>query len=245
MSRSFLEKAGLSCVCLLATAGVSACHDASSDPMAVLLTEETRSALATEAHLPTLASLAAEARAEESLSGPMDLWEDSWQRPLPEGRALRLEAYQAAAPRLAGALGRAGVEGSVASLDGVLDAAGSLDAESLGPRIAQHLELAREEQVAAATALREGREAEALVRSLQGSDILREVGPESVVRLLIDQADGALERLEDDGPRTAGVDLRRGERLIRGARLALESGDYVRAIRRAFYACQVLGVQPD
>jgi hypothetical protein len=40
----------------------------------------------------------------------------------------------------------------------------------------------------------------------------------------------------------ATMDLDRARRLVRGARLAIDQRDYMRAIQRAYYACQVLGV---
>ena len=95
--------------------------------------------------------------------------------------------------------------------------------------------------------LAQGRLAESLAQALQAADLLREVGPEAVSRMLLARAETQLEQLRarasgDDSARGVPEQVGRGQRLIRGAHEALEEGDYMRAIRRAFYACQVLGV---
>lgn len=244
MDQGFFRIPALAGLCLSATIAVSACHDARSDPMAVLLAEDTQRALLTDPRLPSLARLSEEAGAEARLSGPADLWSESWEHPPEEGRELRRRAYDESAGALAGALGRASVEATVASVGDALKAAASLDPVSLGERVLDHLERAERLHEAALAALGEGRDAEALSRGLHAADVLREVGPETVARTLLFEAEGALERVRipEDGP--PSIDVARGQRLVRGARQALEAGDHAMAIRRAYYACQVLGVQP-
>jgi hypothetical protein len=153
---------------------------------------------------------------------------------------------------VARAIGASGVATAVRSVGETLAAAAVLESGTLAEGIAQNLEQAEGRHARAVTALAEGRDVEALSAALEASDLIREVGPESVGRLLLARAEARLGTLESSAePAEAGdgggvdlgqVDLERGRRLIRGARLALEDGDYVRAIQRAYYACQVLGV---
>jgi hypothetical protein len=103
-------------------------------------------------------------------------------------------------------------------------------------------QLRHREALAALTA---GQEEGALRHVLQASDLLREIGPEGVTRMLLARAEGLLARLGGEGALSThpqSAELLRGQRLIRGARQALADGDYLRAIQRAFHACQLLGL---
>jgi hypothetical protein len=63
--------------------------------------------------------------------------------------------------------------------------------------------------------------------------------------MLLARAEGELARLGGDAAvhsDSPSPELLRGQRLIRGANQALDDRDYMRAIQRAFYACQVLGL---
>jgi hypothetical protein len=221
----------------------------------VILTEETRSVLAAEASLPSLPRLVAEAQATEQLAQAADRWSGSWELPVEQGRAVRARASAEAAEPVARAIGASGVATAVRSVGETLTAAALLESGTLAEAIAENLERAEDRHAWAVMALAEGRDVEALSAALEASDLIREVGPESVGRLLLARAEAQLGTLEssaeparaaDGGEVDLGqVDLERGRRLIRGARLALEEGDYVRTIQRAYYACQVLGVDPS
>lgn len=231
-------------VTLVVTGVLAGCHDASSDPLAVVLTEETRSVLAAEANLPSLSRLAAEAGADDRLASALDRWTLSWDLSVEEGRALRRGAHREAARPLAEALGSSVVGASVRSVGETLEAVTALEPDGLTEGIAENLREARAHHTLALSALAEGSAAHALEGALVASDLIREVGPESVTRLLLARATEHLEAAlagDSDGP--GQVDIERGQRLIRGAQLALEERDYMRAIQRAFYACQVLGVE--
>lgn len=78
------------------------------------------------------------------------------------------------------------------------------------------------------------------VLSANVAELARDVGPEGVGQMLIAGAEGELERVAESNGEVEGVDLLRARRLIRGARLAFESGEHFLAIQRAFYACQLL-----
>jgi hypothetical protein len=221
--------------------------------------------LAAEANLPSLPRLVEGTGGGDELSGVVDRWSGSWDMPVEEGRELRARLSAEAAEPLARAIGHAGVSTAVRSVGETLVAASALEGESLAGGIAENLEQAELEHAEAVTALAEGREGAALGAALAAADLIREVGPESVSRLLIARAEARLESLEAsreappvglgevaDGngaeeveSDAAQLDLERGRRLIRGARLALDDGDFVRAIQRAYYACQVLGLDPN
>ena len=227
----------------IALAPLAGCHDASSDPFAVVLTEETRSALAADANLPSLDRMIAEAGAEERLAAALERWSLSWDLPVDEGRRLRSAVRTEAVGPLAETLGPTAVAGSVQAVGATLEAAAALDARSLTDDIARSLGEAKGHHTLAAAALAAGSHREALENALAASDLIREVGPESVTRLLLARAESRLEAMVAEGAEApAGIDVERGERLIRGAHLALAEGDWVRAVQRAFYACQVLGL---
>ena len=76
---------------------------------------------------------------------------------------------------------------------------------------------------------------DAMVQLLAGSDALREVGPEAVARTMVSEvvADRRNISARDS---YSEQDLERLDRLLRGGREALSDQDWVRAIRRAYYA---------
>ena len=83
----------------------------------------------------------------------------------------------------------------------------------------------------------------ALELSMDAADALWEVSPRQVAADLIQRAEEALGR--NPGPDAySQEELTRVRRLMYGASEAVEEGDYPRAIRRAYYACQLLGANP-
>jgi hypothetical protein len=250
-------------LCLFATA-LSGCHDASSDPLAVILTEQTRSVLAAEARLPSLPELVREAGIAEQHGPAAESWSGSWDLDVREGRDLRVRASADVVGPVARALGPARVGEAVQAVGETLTAAAALETSLLADDIAENLAAAKLQHERAVTALAGGRDVEALEAALAASDLIREVGPESVTRLLLARAEAKLATLGEekkepmavavaeqllsrgeDAPETEDpeqLDLERARRLVKGAQQALEAGDYVLAIQRAFYACQVLGV---
>lgn len=230
--------------CAAVALSLVACQDASHDPMAVIVTEETRSTLLVHSELPALPDLAARAGVESRMTGAMDAWIGSWEREDPEeARRLRSDAYGSAARPLADRLGAEGVRTAHADLGHALEGIRSLDGGSLEPDMQARIQRATELHERASEALQGGARREALARTMEGADLLREMAPESVARLLIARAEGALEVYsgEMNGDE---IEVERGTRMLDGARLALEDGDAHRALQRAFYACQLLNVLP-
>jgi hypothetical protein len=235
-------------VCLLAALTVAACRDASTDPMSLILSDETWTVLAAEGRLPSLGSLVAESPAQAQLAETAQRWASSWELPVEAGRAIRSSTYETVSVPLATSLGEAAVAAHVDGLGGVLAAAAELDDGPAGGDLSGNVEAATLQHKDAVAALAAGRQADALQHTLQASDLLREVGPEGVTRMLLARAERELTRLGGEGAqssRDTSEEVQRGQRLVRGAQQALAEGDYLRAIQRAFYACQVLGLVPS
>jgi len=230
---------------ILGPFAVTSCKDA-ADPLAIVLAAEAQSLLNADLQLPNPADLAAMAGVQEQLAGSLDRWSRSWALPHDEGREERSATYLEVASPLADSLGAEGVGESVRSLGGTLAAVEALDAEALAGPIGATLVEARARHTEALAALDAGRDGHALTLAFTASDLVREVGAEGVGRLLLARAERELDRRRAQSPGTTqGEDFRRGQRLIRGARIAMDAGDHVLAIQRAFYACQVLGLGPS
>jgi hypothetical protein len=235
-------------VCLLAALTGAACRDSSADPMSLILSDETWGVLATEGHLPSLGVLVAQSAVQPQLAETAQRWSSSWELPAEAGRAIRSAAYESVAAPLATALGEQAVAGHVEALGDVLAAAAELDAGRIDGDGSGNVEAATLRHQEAVTALAAGRHAEALEHTLQASDLLRELGAEGVTRMLLARAEREITRLggaEALSAESPSEELLRGQRLVRGAEQALAEGDYLRAIQRAFYACQVLGLVPS
>lgn len=231
-------------VCLLVTPCVSGC-DAEGDPLAVIVAGETRGALALDMGVPALPELAREAGAEEGLEPALDRWTSSWGRPDGEGRSLREAAYDEVVPVVAESLGQARIGDELERLRRAVDAARRLPDASLPTEFRERIERAAELERDGRQALREGRVRDALHRVVAGSDLFREIGPRNVALYLVERADRALERARSEDLAGSERDARRGSRMVMGAREALERNDYPLAIRRAYYACYLLGVEID
>lgn len=216
----------------------SGCRDATTDPLASLVSTETAPALAVPVELPSLADLATRADVREELSPVLDAWVAGWEDDDEAlGRGARDEAIRLAVPTLKDALGAGGVATTLAPLFQVGRDLGEIDdvPTDLAPALEEVKSLIGDTRAA----LEEGRFDRALTTGLQASDRIRALGPRAVARTLISRADRALMRAEvglNLDPRS----LSRGERLLTGARQALEDGDVDLAIERGYYAVQVL-----
>lgn len=252
MTISIVRDAKRLCVCLLAGTGVSACADADLDPTSVVVAEDTGRALLTGVALQDVPVLVGEADLGDELGGAVLLWEASWEL----GRANGWELREAAYEEIAGPLSEVFGEGEESRLEAIVGAVGlAVEAaelvatDRLGERVLDQLGHAGTAYRGALTDLEAGRSAQALVKALRSADLLREAGPEGVGRHLLAMAET---RLDELGVASASLvasgmdpeDVERGEHLLRGARIAMHEGDYARAIQRAYYACQLLGISP-
>lgn len=230
--------------CLVVTLLVSGC-DAEGDPLAVIVAEETRGALALDMGVPALPDLVRESGTEERLGPALEGWTASWGWPDGQGRDVRRDAYDEAVPVLADALGRDRIEQELERLGRAVDAARGLPDASLPSTFRERIVQAAGLEQEGRAALAADRTVDALHSAVAGSDLLREIGPRNVALYLVDRATEALERVRSEGVGGSERDARRGSRMVLGAQEALESRDYPLAIRRAYYACHLLGVEID
>ncbi len=227
----------------LALVVFGACQDDPSDPLASLVASETVPAVAVPVELPSLGDLAQQAGVRDELEPVLDGWVAGWEDDNELlGVAARDEAIRLAAPVLHDALGPGGVANSLAPLFRVGRDLGDLPEmpADLAPRLEEIWSLIDDTQVA----LEEGRFDRAMTTGLQASDRIRALGPRAVARTLIARADRSMMRAEV----TNGFDpvsLSRGERLLSGARRAMEDGNYDLAIERGYYAVQLLEGRDD
>ena len=165
----------------------------------------------------------------------VEVWATSWDVPEADGRSTRETTYAELTARFADELGRGGVAEQADLLFEGIRRARALPEVGLPDRIRSGILEAEQAHALAARALRSDDTDDALVHVLRGSDALREVGPEAVARTLVAEVETARRRVSTADAYTE-QDIERIERLVQGARLAIEEGDWVRAIRRAFYA---------
>lgn len=218
-----------------------ACADASSDPLAVLVTPETAASLEVPVELLNLVDLARQAGLEQELAPDLAAWEASWIEGARDtqvrDRQVRDKQVRDLAPRIAQALGAGGTSAALAPLLQVRNDL-ALIADLPGDLVPQ-VEEVHSLMDEARLALAEGRSERALEAGLKASDRLRDLGPTAVARTLIARADRAL-MATIAAPRVDGLSLSRGERLLNGARTALDEGQEELAVQRAFYAVQLL-----
>ncbi len=111
----------------------------------------------------------------------------------------------------------------------------------LPPDLSEPLSEARSLLAEAESAQRAGDVTESALWLLRSADALRRTTPRVVALGLVERAEGALAaRGASSEPATPSH--ARAQRLTEWARSAVETGDYERAIQRAYYACRLLGV---
>lgn len=111
----------------------------------------------------------------------------------------------------------------------------------LPPDLSEPLSEARSLLAEAESAQRAGDVTESALWLLRSADALRRTTPRVVALGLVEKAEGALAaRGASSEPATPSH--ARAQRLTEWARSAVETGDYERAIQRAYYACRLLGV---
>jgi hypothetical protein len=213
------------------------------DPLAVLVAPETHGAVVFSDHLSTLPTLFSRNNLESEGSSQVESWWASWELEGPKGAELRARIRPLAARDLLPALGPSGVRDlvgqnglTIATVEGLTFFLGSAS-------IGTALKSARESHGRAFRALAGERLEEALTFALETTDALWRVTPPQVAKDLITDAETMLGRKEALDTYSQ-EELTRIRRLMYGASEALDAGDYPRAIRRAYYACQLLGASP-
>ena len=214
---------------------VIACQDAPTDPVARIVTPETAVSVALGVVLPQPEHWLSEDATDPGLLDAVVRWRMSWDLPTAEGRPTREELHPVLARGLAPMLGAGRIKEEEVRLAEGISRAQALPEEDLGADIVERLGQAEAVQARGARALRAGDPVEGLRYVLEAADILREVGPEAVARALVAEVE-ELQRRLSDSETYSEQDQQRLGRLVTGGRQALEDEDWVRAIRRAYYA---------
>jgi len=214
---------------------VTACQDAPTDPVARIVTPETAVSVALGVVLPEPELWLGEGETDPALLDAVVHWRMSWDKPTAEGRPVRERLHPVLARGLAPVLGAGRIREEELRLAEGIKRAQELPEEDLGPDIVRRLGDADVAHARSARALRSGDPTEGLRYVLEAADILREVGPEAVARALVAEVEELHRRLSDSEPYSEQEQERLG-RLVTGGRQALEDEDWIRAIRRAYYA---------
>ncbi|MDP2955680.1 MAG: hypothetical protein Q8N53_04605 [Longimicrobiales bacterium] len=225
---------------LAAILALAGCRDSPTDPLVGLVAQESYAALALGVAFPDPQGWAEAGALGDEGARALDDWRASWNLPVVEGRRVREAAYGAMAESLADLVEAAAFDRELAALgEGVLRAEALGTGEGLPGHVAAGILQAGSYREAALEAHARGDVRGALEAVIRGADALREVGPEAVARALHGEVEVRVGRLPEDHPYSE-QDLERLHRLVRGARQALDEGDWVLAIRRAFYAKALL-----
>lgn len=240
-------------VCLCAALLAAGCVELPTGTDVRLVSGETRAALQMAEELPDLAALLEKHGAPEELDGPRDAWRGSWDHNGPVGREIRAGVYDRAVPFLAGELGPPELDRLLQRVEQVVDQADRLPDIPLPMQVRPSVERARASAESAGQRLAMGEDEAALRAILEAADALRAVAPRKVARELVQEARDAVEAVGEPEWDASGEamavgnpvsvserDLERARRLQRGADRALERGQYEKAIRRAYYARQLL-----
>lgn len=229
-------------MCVFFTLPLSSCADAESHPLALAVASETHGAVLLGEDLPTVPNLLPGGLAGPDQAAVSGAWWDSWQLEEAQGAEARRLLYPMVAHRLASELSEAGIQELLGRTESNIAAVGGvaiyLDPGTIGPTLIQARRLHGE----ASDALAGGDDSAALELILEAADALWSLSPQRVAMGLIEEASEAFERKVDPASYSE-EEFIRIRRLMYGASEALEQGDYPRAIRRAYYACQLLGAR--
>lgn len=229
--------------CVFLTLAVSACEDAANDPLAMAVAPETHGAVLLSEGLPTVSDLLVKHGLAEQSKAYMDAWWQSWELGQDAGARSRAPLYSPVSAAVYPYLMEEGVAQLLIENERALKAAQAVELMLVADAVDAAMENAWQYHRQAVEALGRGNGEVSLSLALRSADAVREVSPEQVARALLLQANEALRRNRDVVPYSV-EELTRIRRLTSGAREALEDGDYPRAIRRAYYACQLLGAGP-
>ncbi|MEX2531305.1 MAG: hypothetical protein WD960_11080 [Gemmatimonadota bacterium] len=183
--------------------------------------------------LPALVSSWGEGRVAGEL---VERWRSSWEMSHESGREVRAGIHREVAPALAERASQVEMGQALESLDRAVRGAESLLGGAYrGPGLLPALRIAEMEQERAGAALAGGNRILAVQHLLAGTDALQSVTPEAIARSLIVEGELSLRQARADGE-----ERRRAERLLDGARAALEDEAPVLALRRSWYAVRLL-----
>lgn len=229
-------------MCLLAVFCTAACRDALTDPLVDVVAEESAAALALGVSVADPVLLVEEdgGTLDEQGMLALEAWRASWSQNVAAGRETREPVYGSLAAGLADIVEPEAVARETALLEESVRRARGIEVEGLLPlSLTAGIEAAASYHAAAVAALDRGDAMGAIEDLLRGGDALREIGPEAVARALSAEVTSSLGRIPEDGPYSER-DLERVRRLVSGSHEAVGNGEWVLAIRRAYYARALL-----
>lgn len=217
----------------------SACGDLDTTQPVDVTATEALPALEFRAPVPALPDLVRAWGGGFALDGALAEWEGSWALPAEEGRAVRDGLHRAVAPILAVSTSAEAVEQPAEELDRAVTAVEALIGGDLPTRLLPFFDEARAARNGAMRALAGEDLPEAIRQILVGADALRSASTAGVAHELLKEAEARLRRISGDDSYDAQT-TGRAERLVVGARAALDEGASVTALRRAWYAVQLM-----
>lgn len=244
------RRVGLAIGALAAVA--AGCGDAPTGPRALVIAGKTEAALQVAAALPTLPRLIESTVRQgaptlpngDSLVRAEALWREAQgEAREPVAAKLRESAYRLAVPALAARLDVNAVKQAHAALEAWLDTATPAVERAGLADLTAALADGRDYLARARAAQARGDAPGAVQATLRAADRLLATSPQAVSERLLRVGEAALATRRASGTQEderEQLDLRRADRLLRGARQALKEADYTRAIHRAYYAVQLL-----
>ena len=230
---------------------LAGCGDLDTGPVVASGNEDPVVSLHFSERLPTLPALAERWAPGLGLEPILASWNASWELSAERGEPLRRDAVEAAVRVMDEVVPRTALDQAFRQVDEAIRAAEealgtALTAEAAGEREAEDRLLVTGPLATAAEhrdrarAAREAGEAGAQLRHLLlASDALRSTTAEALALVFIEQADIRLRRISESDA-YAQVTVERVERLLAGAREALNTGQSTLALQRAWYAVGLL-----
>lgn len=227
------------------------CGDLDTGPVVAAGTEDPVVSLHFSERLPTLPALAERWAPGLGLEPILASWNSSWELSADRGEPLRRDAVEAAVRVMEDVVPRTALDQAYRQVDEAIRAAEealgtSLTTEAAGAREAEDrflvtgpLATAAEHRERARAAREAGEAGDQLRHLLLASDALRSTTAEALALVFIEQADVSLRRISESDP-YAQVTVERVERLLAGAREALDTGQSTLALQRAWYAVGLL-----
>ena len=233
--------------CLMVLVG---CGDLDTGPVVAAGSEDPVVSLHFSERLPTLPALAERWAPGLGLEPILASWNASWELSADLGEPLRRDAVEAAVRVMDEVVPRTALDQAYRQVDEAIRAAEEALGRSLTPATGEReaedrllvtgpLATAAEHRDRARAAREAGEAGGQLRHLLLASDALRSTTAEALALVFIEQADVGLRRISESDA-YAQVTVERVERLLSGAREALDTGQSTLALQRAWYAVGLL-----
>lgn len=223
---------------------VSACGDLDTSPSVELLDDDPVVSLHFSERLPTLSALVERWAPGRGLTPFVTAWQDAWELPAAEGERARRDAVEGALPLMVDFVPRTALDEAFRQVDdairGAEEALGaSLSRGSGPPGLSTSLGMAAHHRDEARVARDSGDASTQLRHLLLASDALRSTTAGPLALAFVEQAEVELRRIRASQTYPP-VTRQRAERLLDGAREALDVGQPTLALQRAWYALGLL-----